>query len=311
MDEVGVELGHLLAEDVRGGVGVLHGVLVALLDRAQEGLHGVGVLGREVVVGGDDRGVVVEDRVHRDEAEVVVREVLDNGVLHGPGLVDPHGVEHVGAQAGDLVVHLVGHELDLGEVAAVGLHHAGDRGLLDGHVPGGVGVALHGGGVRDAVLLAAHDAGGVVLDDRGHGRVGHRLVGGQVVGDVVLVGDAHLSAAGTDEGVRAVRGRLDDLDLEALVGKVAVGQRHVDARVVGVGRVVQDKGDLGLLGVAGVVARGGRAVRALDDAGVVVAGGQGDACRGGSGGGDELAAVEAGVEVLIAHCCSFRPSSRA
>ena len=78
-----------------------------------------------------------------------------------------------------------------------------------------------------------------MLDDGGNGRVGHGLVGREAVGHNVLVRDAHLGTARADERVRAVLGRLDDLDVQALVGEVALGLGHVDAGVVGVGGVVK------------------------------------------------------------------------
>ena len=99
-----------------------------------------------------------------------------------------------------------------------------------------------------------------MLDDGGNGRVGHGLVGREAVGHNVLVRDAHLGAARADKGVRAVLGRLDNLHVQALVGKVAIGQRHVDARVVGVGRVVKHEGNLREVAGAGA-ARAGRVAR--------------------------------------------------
>ena len=139
-----------------------------------------------------------------------------------------------------------------------------------------------------------------MLDDGGHRGVGHGLVGGQVVGDVVLVGDAEVGPAGADQRVRAVLGRLDDLNLEALVGEVALVEGHVEAGVVGVGRVVQDEGDLGGLAALGVT----RSALLGDGAPARGERGRGS---GAAGDGEELAAVE----VLIGHGSSLLPSSRA
>ena len=268
---------------------MLDGKLVALLGGAQEGLDGVRVALHEVVVGGQDRRVEVKDVVHVLEAEVVHRVVLDGGVLDGPALVDPHAVEHVGLQALDLIVHGEGDHLELGEVTTVGGHDLLDGCLLDGHAPGGVDVVLHEGGVGDAVLGAAHDAGGVVLDDGGHG--GEAGVAGVVGGgQVVLVAHAQLGLAGADGALGGAVGRLDDLHLEALVGKEALALGHVDAGVVGVGGVVQAERDLGLLVGRGLGAGGG----AVGEAAAGVAAGKHQGGGGGQGGAHKGAARKTG-----------------
>ena len=100
-----------------------------------------------------------------------------------------------------------------------------------------------------------------MLDDGGNGRVGHGLVGREAIGHNVLVRDAHLRAARADKGVSAVLGRLDDLHVQPLIGKVALGLGHVDARVVGVGRVVKHKGDLREVARGAGTARAGRVAR--------------------------------------------------
>ena len=132
-----------------------------------------------------------------------------------------------------------------------------------------------------------------MLDDGGNGLQGHALVGGQDVGNVVLVGNAHLGLTGADHGLGGILRGLDDLDVDALVLEEALVLCHVDAGVVGVGGVVQAEGDL--LGVARVLlCAGSRALSAR----VVI----GAAASQNSGGSDASASEEGTTrEVLDRH----------
>ena len=114
-------------------------------------------------------------------------------------------------------------------------------------------VVLHALGARDAQLLGAHDARRVVLQDGRNGQ--KRRVGrvGEHVGDVVLEAYAQLRLAGAHDRLGGVLGGLDDLELDALAGVVALVLCHVDARMIGVGRPVQAERELG-----GAARRGGR-----------------------------------------------------
>ena len=247
MRERAVELGHGRAEYVRSGTRVTHGKFVTPLGSTQEGPDGLRLVGDEVIVCGNDRRIEVEHLVHRDEREIVHRIVLDGRILDGPPLIHPHSVEQLGLEAAHLVVHGIRHQFDLGIVTTVGLNHPLDGSLLDRHVPGGVRATLHALGARDPILLAAHDAARVVLDDGGYRCDGNGRGGGEVVGNVVLVAHAHLGLTRADDGISGTLGWLDNLDLKARVGKVPLVLGDVDARMVGVGRVVQTEADLGRL----------------------------------------------------------------
>ena len=152
-----------------------------------------------------------------------------------------------------------------------------------------------------------------MLDDGCHGRVGHGLVGREAVGHNVLVRDAHLGAARADEGVRTVLGRLDNLDVQALVGEVALGLGHVDAGVVGVWGVVKDEGDLREVargvcaGRAGRVARRRRVGRA--GLGRLAAAGKRQCGGGSSGAAEERAARDAAGELELGSHYRLFPSA--
>ena len=131
-----------------------------------------------------------------------------------------------------------------------------------------------------------------MLDGRGDGRHGQWVVRAEIVGHDVLVAYAELGLAGAHESVGAILGRLDDLDVEALVGVEALGDGHVDAGVVGVGRVVEHERELG-----GVTRGGGGGSGSVGD---VLAATSGEAGKGDGGGGDpgarhELAAGDGGL----------------
>ena len=131
-----------------------------------------------------------------------------------------------------------------------------------------------------------------MLDGRGDCRHGQRIVRAEVVGHDVLVTHAKLGLAGAHEGVSAILGRLDDLDVEALVGIEALSDGHVDAGVVGVGRVVEHKRELG-----GVTRGGGGGSGGVSG---VLAATCSKARKGDGGGGDsgtrhELAAGDGGL----------------
>ena len=90
-----------------------------------------------------------------------------------------------------------------------------------------------------------------MLDDGGDGgEAGVALV--VAGGDVVLVAHAELGLAGGDGGLCGAVCGLDDLDVEALLLKEALVLGHVDARVVGVGRVVEAERQLGFLAGSGL-----------------------------------------------------------
>ncbi len=65
-------------------------------------------------------------------------------------------------------------------------HHLLDGGLLHRQIPGGILVAFQTGGVIHALAFAGDDAGGVVLNDGGHGGNGQGIVTDQGRGDGVL-----------------------------------------------------------------------------------------------------------------------------
>ena len=102
--ERAVELGHGRAEYVRSGTRVTHGKFVTPLGSTQEGSDGLGLVGDEVIVCGNDRRIEVKHLVHRDEREIVHRIVLDGRVLDGPPLIDPHSVEQLGLETSSSTV---------------------------------------------------------------------------------------------------------------------------------------------------------------------------------------------------------------
>ncbi len=76
------------------------------------------------------------------------------------------------------------------------------------------------------------------------GCVGHRVRRAEAVGHHVLIGDAKLRAASANQGVSPILRRLLNVNLQALIGIVALSLCDVDSCVVGVGRVVKHEGEL-------------------------------------------------------------------
>ena len=116
-------------------------------------------------------------------------------------------------------------------------------------------MAFQTGGVIHALAFAGDDAGGVVLNDGGHGGNGQGIVTDQGRGHGVLERDTELGLAGAHQDFRAVLRRLDHFHIQACIGKIAFGHGDVEAGVVGIGRPVQHEGD-GLEILLGIVAGG-------------------------------------------------------
>ncbi len=83
-----------------------------------------------------------------------------------------------------------------------------------------------------------------MLDDGSDCLDWKRIVRGKGIGNVVLVGDAHLRLARADQGLCGIVCRLDDRDIETFIGKPALLLGDVDAGVVRVRGVVEAEVDM-------------------------------------------------------------------
>ena len=74
------------------------------------------------------------------------------------------------------------------------------------------------------------------------------MFGSEVIGDKILIRDAHLCAARANQRIGTVRRRLLNLNLKAVVFEETLFLCNVDAGMVCVRRVIQHKRNLGMLG---------------------------------------------------------------
>ena len=105
-----------------GGQAVLHRqdgplriagrLLIAPVQSGQEGPHLGGPVPQNLVGGGDGGGAEVEEGVHVGQVDEVDLFARRDKLLVLPVGVDPGGVGH-GAQGGDDVAHVHGHQLHL------------------------------------------------------------------------------------------------------------------------------------------------------------------------------------------------------
>ncbi len=98
-------------------------------------------------------------------------------------------------------------------------------------------------GARNPIGRAAHDARGIVLNHRRDSlqpRVA--IVVGR--GNVVLIANAKLSLARANDAFGCAVCRLDNLNIQVLVLKVALVFCHIDAGMISVGRVVETERDM-------------------------------------------------------------------
>ena len=223
---------------------MLHSILISLRRRLQEGLRGIRVILQEVVVGNDDRCIVVKGRLDVLEVEEIARYTLHLGIQIAPAVEDPDGICLLRRKRRRLVCDIVRNHLDLVKISAILLDDILHHRLLGRQIPGRVSVALQSLRPVKPFTLPAHDSRSVVLQDRRDRRHWKWILLCPCACDGVLRVDRKLRLTRSAHLDSSIFRRLNNLDVQPCILVVSLLLGDEDARMIGVRRPVQAEGDL-------------------------------------------------------------------